>query len=40
MIAGGLVTDLIGIAVAALIFAIQWKFRPAPDAQIAVHGSD
>ena len=33
-------TDLIGIAVAAVIFAVQWKFRPAADAQIAVHGSD
>ncbi|MDF3419067.1 TRAP transporter permease [Sulfitobacter sp. KE29] len=40
MIAGGLMTDLIGIAVAAVIFAVQWKFRPAPGAQIAVHGSD
>jgi len=40
MIAGGLVTDLIGIAIAALIFVIQLKFRPAADAQIAVRGSD
>jgi len=40
MIAGGLVTDLIGIAIALALYGIQWKFRPAPDAQIAVQGSD
>jgi TRAP transporter 4TM/12TM fusion protein len=40
MIAGGLVTDLIGIALTAGLFAVQKVFRPPEDAQISVHGSD
>ncbi|WP_324752456.1 TRAP transporter fused permease subunit [Roseovarius sp. Pro17] len=40
MIAGGIITDAVGIALAAVLFVVQRRFRPAPDAQIAVHGSD
>ena len=40
MIAGGWVTDLIGIAGAAGLFFVQKTFAPAPDAQIAVKGLD
>ena len=40
MIAGGLVTDLIGIACFAALFFVQKMFTPAPDAQIAVKGAD
>ena len=40
MIAGGLVTDLIGIACFAALFFVQKMFAPAPDAQIAVKGAD
>ncbi|NNE87898.1 MAG: TRAP transporter fused permease subunit [Silicimonas sp.] len=40
MIAGGLVTDLIGIAVFAGLYFIQKVVAPAPDAQIVVKGAD
>ncbi|MCA1777004.1 MAG: TRAP transporter fused permease subunit [Loktanella sp.] len=40
MIAGGLMTDLIGIGVTVAIFFIVKAFKPSPDAQIAVTGSD
>ncbi|MCV6823958.1 MULTISPECIES: TRAP transporter permease [Halocynthiibacter] len=40
MIAGGLVTDLIGVAIAGALFVVQYKFHPAPDSQISVKGSD
>jgi TRAP transporter 4TM/12TM fusion protein len=40
MIAGGLVTDLIGIGLTLAIFAVVKVLKPSPDAQIAVKGSD
>jgi len=40
MISGGLITDAVGIALTALLYLVQRRFAPAPDAQIAVHGSD
>ncbi|WP_380057541.1 TRAP transporter permease [Falsihalocynthiibacter sp. SS001] len=40
MIAGGLVTDIIGVAVAAILFVVQLKFRPPAESQISVRGSD
>ncbi|MEI4263287.1 TRAP transporter permease [Roseovarius sp. D0-M9] len=40
MIAGGLVTDLVGIGLAVVLYFVQRQFAPAPDAQIAVRGSD
>jgi TRAP transporter 4TM/12TM fusion protein len=40
MIEGGWLTDLVGVGIAAAIFMIQKVFRPAPDAQISVRGSD
>ena len=38
MIAGGFVTDLIGVGVAAAIYLIQKTIKPSPDAQIRVSG--
>ncbi len=40
LIAGGLMTDLIGLGVAAAAFLIQRVFRPNPDAPIPVRGAD
>lgn len=40
MISGGLVTDLIGVAMFAALFFVQKVIAPAPDAQIAVKGLD
>ena len=40
MISGGLITDLIGIALFAAIFMVQKTMAPAPDAQIEVKGLD
>ncbi|HKK96575.1 MAG TPA: TRAP transporter fused permease subunit [Marivita sp.] len=40
MIAGGWITDLIGVAAAVVLFFVQKTFAPAPDAQIAVKGLD
>ena len=40
MIAGGFVTDLIGVGVAAAIYLIQKTIKPSPDAQIRVSGAD
>ncbi|MBT8458045.1 MAG: TRAP transporter permease [Boseongicola sp.] len=40
MIAGGLVTDLIGIGVTVATYLVQKTFKPAPDAQIRVSGAD
>ena len=40
MIEGGLVTDLLGIALAAGAWAIQRFLSPAPDATLAVRGAD
>ncbi|MEM6322212.1 MAG: TRAP transporter fused permease subunit [Pseudomonadota bacterium] len=40
LIAGGLVTDLIGVGVAVATFLAQRVFRPNPDAPIHVRGSD
>jgi len=40
MISGGLITDLIGIALFAGIFFVQKTIAPPPDAQIAVKGLD
>ena len=40
MISGGLITDALGIALTVALFLVQRQFRPAPDAQIAVRGSD
>lgn len=40
MISGGLITDAIGIALTVALFVVQRQFGPAPDAQIAVRGSD
>ncbi|RMA42465.1 TRAP transporter permease [Rhodophyticola porphyridii] len=40
MIAGGLVTDLIGVAITAAIFFIQRVVKPSPDATISVRGAD
>jgi TRAP-type uncharacterized transport system fused permease subunit len=40
MIAGGLVTDLIGLGAAVGIYFIQKIFHPDPDATIPVRGAD
>lgn len=40
MIAGGLVTDLIGIGLTAATYFVQKVFKPSPDAQIRVSGTD
>ena len=40
MIAGGLMSDLIGIGCFAALVFVQKMFAPAPDAQIAVKGLD
>jgi TRAP transporter 4TM/12TM fusion protein len=40
MIAGGLLTDLVGIAIAAVVWFVQRVVRPAPDATIPVRGAD
>ncbi len=40
MISGGLITDAVGIAVTVLLYFVQRQFAPAPDAQMAVRGSD
>ncbi|MGA9254820.1 MAG: TRAP transporter fused permease subunit [Roseobacter sp.] len=40
MISGGLITDVIGIALFAGIFFVQKTIAPPPDAQIAVKGLD
>ncbi len=40
MIEGGLVTDLLGIVIAAGLWFVQRTFRPAPDATLAVRGAD
>ncbi|NNJ67380.1 MAG: TRAP transporter fused permease subunit, partial [Boseongicola sp.] len=40
MIAGGLVTDLVGIGITVATFLVQKTFKPAPDAQIRVSGAD
>ena len=40
MIAGGLVTDLIGIAGFAGLYFVQKVFKPAPDTEFSVRGAD
>jgi len=40
MIEGGLVTDIVGLAVAAAVYFVQKVVRPDPDATIAVRGAD
>ncbi len=40
MIEGGLVTDLLGIALAAALWFVQKTFHPAPDATLAIRGAD
>ena len=40
MIEGGLVSDLIGIGIAAGVFAVQRIFHPKPNASIPVRGAD
>ena len=40
MIEGGLLTDLVGIALALGVWAIQRFLRPDPDAQFSVRGAD
>ncbi|MEL6977893.1 MAG: TRAP transporter fused permease subunit [Pseudomonadota bacterium] len=40
MIAGGLVTDLIGVAIAAGVFAVQRVAKPSGEAAITVRGAD
>jgi TRAP transporter 4TM/12TM fusion protein len=40
MIAGGLVTDLIGIGLTVATYFVQKVFKPSPDAQIRVSGAD
>jgi len=40
MIEGGLVTDIVGLAIAAAVYFIQKVVRPDPDATIAVRGAD
>jgi TRAP-type uncharacterized transport system fused permease subunit len=40
MIKGGLVTDVIGVALTAAVFFAQRTFRPDPDATIPVRGAD
>ncbi|MEM6729369.1 MAG: TRAP transporter large permease subunit, partial [Pseudomonadota bacterium] len=40
MIEGGLMSDIIGIAVAVALFAVQKVLRPDPDAQLRVRGAD
>ena len=40
MIAGGLVTDLIGVGLAVATYLVQKTFKPSPDAQIRVAGAD
>ncbi|QFT62686.1 TRAP transporter fused permease subunit [Roseivivax sp. THAF30] len=40
MIEGGLLTDLVGIGVAAAVFFVQKTFAPSPDTQIEVKGLD
>lgn len=40
LISGGLVTDLIGAAIAVATFLMQRAFHPNPDAPIPVRGSD
>ncbi len=40
MIEGGLVTDLIGLALTAGVYALQRTVRPDPDAGLAVRGAD
>ena len=40
MIEGGLMTDLIGVALAAGVWAIQRFLRPDPDAAFSVRGAD
>jgi TRAP transporter 4TM/12TM fusion protein len=40
MIEGGLISDLIGVAMTAGLFFVQKVIRPDPDAQISVRGAD
>ncbi|MEL6800371.1 MAG: TRAP transporter fused permease subunit [Pseudomonadota bacterium] len=40
MIEGGILTDLVGIAIAVGLFFVQKVFHPDPDATIAVRGAD
>jgi TRAP-type uncharacterized transport system fused permease subunit len=40
MIEGGLISDLIGVGIAAAVFAVQRIFHPKPDATIPVRGAD
>lgn len=40
MIEGGIITDLIGLGVAAAVFAVQKFVKPDPEASIAVSGAD
>ncbi|MEO0693393.1 MAG: TRAP transporter large permease subunit, partial [Pseudomonadota bacterium] len=40
MIEGGLLTDLVGVALAVGLFFVQKLFHPNPDATIAVRGAD
>ena len=40
LIAGGLVTDLIGLGIAAVVFFVQKLFHPDPNATIPVKGAD
>ena len=40
MIEGGLITDLVGIGIAAAVFFVQRVVKPDPDAAISVRGAD
>jgi hypothetical protein len=40
MIEGGLITDLIGIGIAAGAYFVQKVLHPRPDASIPVRGAD
>ncbi len=40
LIAGGLLTDLIGVGIAGVAFLIQRVFHPDPDAPVPVRGAD
>jgi TRAP-type uncharacterized transport system fused permease subunit len=40
LIAGGLITDLIGLGIAAVVFFVQKMFHPDPNAPLPVKGAD
>jgi len=40
LIAGGLITDLVGLGIAAIVFFVQKMFHPDPNATIPVKGAD